>query len=441
MLRTDCTRARRAPRASSRSLSQCAAPAAAFEPLERRTFFSLAAAGEPFRVNDPSDVFDFFPTVAMDADGDSVVSWFHINEDFSDGWPVARMYDAQGNPKGPEFQVNTQAYAQNEPHVDMNDDGSFQIAYLGNSLFVRSYGPDGTPHGPEFAVDGGLPGHAAGGGFPYVDIASEGDGGFVIAWKQTFDDGTGAIYARRYDAGDQPVGAAYRVDEPAGQTGAMDVQVAVNDKNEVMVAWRQRPNFGTAGDLYARVFSNVDVPFGPEFVIDAGGEHSVPAVSGAKKDFVVAWRDTGGVAGGPQEIRAQRFDRHGRALGTPVLVEGDVPASQSISTTPSIEAATDGRFAVAWAVAGAQPRDPGTAYIRQFNAAGQPESDPVRLGTGAQSGDLGGFAADDNLAHGLLVWGTPDSFIAGQFVSDPGATASSAVTSGGDSAATDLLYV
>jgi hypothetical protein len=419
------------------------------EPLEGRTLLSLAAAGDPVRINAREDVFDFFPTVAMDADGDSVASWFHINDDFSDGWPVARMFDPQGNPKGPEFKVNTVAYAENEPHVDMNDDGSFEAAFLGDSLFVRSFDPAGNPRGAEFAVNDGLPGHVATGGYPYVDIASLKDGGFVIAWKQTFDDGTnnGAIFARRYGADDQPAGAAYRVDAPAAQPVGMDVEVAVNDKNEVMVTWRQRPgpfDVSGVGDVFARVFSETDVPAGPQFLIDGGGDHSVPAVSGANRNFVVTWRDSGGVHGAPQSIRAQRFNHRGNALGAPVLVQGNLAPPASIGPVgPWVEATPDGRFAVTWHVDGADFSKPGTVYLRQFDSSGQPVSGVTQLGSGPDTLGLGGFAADDNLAHGVIVWGNRDFAIGGQFLVDPAAAPSSTTSSAAsrdDDAATDLLY-
>ena len=443
-----------ARRSAARSGAGGCAFARPVEPLEGRTLLSLTPAGEPFRINAPEDVFDFFPTVAMDADGDSVVSWFHINQDFSDGWPVARMFDPQGNPKGPEFQVNTVPQAQFEPHVDMNDDGSFEVAFLNNSgaLYVRSFDPAGNPHGPEFAVNDGLPGNSIGGGYPYADIASLQDGGFVIAFTQNLPGGTNAIFARRYDADDQPAAPAYRVDSAAGQAGGMDVEVAVNDKDEVMVAWRQRTNpFDTSGvsDLYARVFSDTDVPAGPQFLIDGGGDHSVPALSGTNRNFVVTWRDSGGVHGAPQSIRARRFNHRGNALGAPVLVQSNLAAPASIGPVgPWVEATPDGRFAVTWAVDGADFSHPGTAYLRQFDSAGAPVSGVTQLGTGPDTLGLGGFAADDNLAHGLLVWNKgSNSSIEGQFVADPAAApAAPSSTFAGSSqdddstAATDLLY-
>src|SRR5207237_1748998 len=75
-------------------------PAARFEALEGRTLMSLTPVGGPVPLNTPG-VFDFQADVAMDADGDAVAAWFHVSEDFSDGWPVVRLFDPQGNPKGP----------------------------------------------------------------------------------------------------------------------------------------------------------------------------------------------------------------------------------------------------------------------------------------------------------------------------------------------------
>jgi hypothetical protein len=183
------------------------------------------------------------------------------------------------------------------------------------------------------------------------------------------------------------------------------------------------------------------------FPIDAGGDHSLPAVSGAKKDFVVTWRDSGGVHGAAQSVRAQRFDRHGHVLGAPIVVESGLPASQPVFYAgPWVEAASDGRFAVSWEVPGPNDFQNGTAFLRQYTAAGAPESAAVALGSGADSIGLGGFAADDNLAHGMVVWES-DSHIVGQFVADPAAAAPAAGSSANASdadddstAATDLLF-
>jgi hypothetical protein len=332
----------------------------------------------------------------------------------------------------------------------MNDDGSFVAAWVADrfGLVVRTFDPAGNPHGPEVRVDTDVPGSFGGGGVPYVDVAAEGAGGFVIVWKQTLDDGNGALFARRYGADDQPVGSPFHVDDPAAAapTG-MDAQVAVNDRGEVFVAWRRRPFNSTsgAGDVLGRVFSETNLPEGDQFLIDGGGDHSLPSVGAAKNGFVVTWRDSSGVSGGPQSIRAQRFNRHGHAQGGPVLIESDLPPGGGgvFYGGPWVDAATDGRFAVAWSRPAAQSSQPGTTYLRQFNADGVAVSGPVQLGTGPDSLGLNGFATDDNLAHGLLVWGNTDFSIGGQFVSDPTAAPSSALTGAGDTsdaAATDLLY-
>jgi hypothetical protein len=425
-----------------------AAPRATLEPLENRMLMSLSPAGEPFRVNTPG-TFDWMADVAMDADGDSVAAWFHLNEDFSDGWPVARLFDAQGQAKGPEIRLDTGTKGvQNNPWIAMDDDGNFVAGFVANdsNLYVRLFDAAGAPRGPEIQVDGDVLGDPGQSGWPYIDLAMNDDGGFAVVWKHNDNVNGGLLYARRYDAAGAPVSAAFRVDEsPAANASAMDPQVAVNDKGEMFVAWRRRnpSEFTGAGELYGRVFSDTNIPEGGQFVIDGFGDHSAPSVAAARTNFVVSWRDSAGVAGGPQSVRAQRFNRHGQAQAAPVLVESDLPGNEGVFYGgPWVDAANDGRFAVAWSRPKADNSGPGTAYLRQYDTEGNPSSAAVQLGTGPDSFDgLNGFAADDNLQHGMLVWfNNSDWSVAGQFVTDPGASAGAALPElAAQGRATDLL--
>jgi hypothetical protein len=422
-------------------------PAARFEALEGRTLMSLTPVGAPAPLNTPG-VFDFQADVAMDADGDSVATWFHVSDDFSDGWPIVRLFDPQGNPKGPEIRVDGAHPSQNNAFVSADDAGNFVVAYVANDmgLYARLYDAAGTPRGPEFRVDD-VPGSAGQNGIPYVDLAMSGDGRFAVVWKQTDSAGAALLYARRYTAAGEPADAPFRVDDAASSGSAMDSQLAVNDKGELFAVWRRREAFsGTgAGDVFGRVFSDADVPEGPAFTISSSGDASAPSVAATKNNFIVAWRDSGGVAGGPQSVRAQRFNRHGLAQADPILVDADLPAGGGglFYGGPWVDAATDGRFAVAWAEPGAgEWWQQGAAYVRQFDAEGLAASGPVQLGAGTVDNfyGLNGFAADDRLEHGLAVWFNNDNWtVTGQFLVDPVAATAMRELGNAGPVATDLL--
>src|SRR5687767_15989554 len=76
------------------------------EPLERRMLLAFAAAGSEFSVNSFTPGLQYRPAVASDADGDSVVVWESDGQDAAGSEVYARMYGADGTPRGGEFRVN-----------------------------------------------------------------------------------------------------------------------------------------------------------------------------------------------------------------------------------------------------------------------------------------------------------------------------------------------
>ncbi|MCB1486480.1 MAG: hypothetical protein KDJ88_03365 [Bauldia sp.] len=108
-------------------------------------------------------------------------------------------------------------YAGNESDAAVTAlaDGRFAVtwmtandAYTEAQIRAQIFEADGTPIGGAFTVyDGGTPVFS---GFP--TITSLADGGFVVAWFQTFDLGvTIEVDGQRYDADGNAVGAAFRV--------------------------------------------------------------------------------------------------------------------------------------------------------------------------------------------------------------------------------------
>ena len=96
-----------------------------------------APAGSEFQVNTYTTSDQFGPEVAMDADGDFVVTWYSYGSsgtDASGGSIQGQRFAADGSPAGGELQVNTYTTDfQNRPAVAMDADGDFVVAWESDS--------------------------------------------------------------------------------------------------------------------------------------------------------------------------------------------------------------------------------------------------------------------------------------------------------------------
>jgi len=128
---------------------------------------------DEFIVNTFTNEGQILPSVAMDSDGDFVISWG--GDDYEgDSWNdiFARMFDKDGNPKGDEFQVNTDNdyVSYNSSSVSMDSVGNFIITYSLSQKFLSN----GTKTGSEFE-----PGIGA-----YFEIDMLSLENFVIVWQK-----------------------------------------------------------------------------------------------------------------------------------------------------------------------------------------------------------------------------------------------------------------
>jgi len=130
-----------------------------------------------------------FPEVAIDTTGRFVVAYSEADE------IRARVYNSDGGPLGPDFQVNTYTTGtQLYPSVAMADDGSFVVVWLTpsvnlNTLAGQRFDSAGAPVGDEFVLDSG--------GAARPSIVHRDPEEFVVAE---------GLQARRYDESMNPLG-------------------------------------------------------------------------------------------------------------------------------------------------------------------------------------------------------------------------------------------
>ncbi len=187
------------------------------------------------------------PSVAGLQDGGYIITWSSDSQD-GDGWGVfAQRFDATGARMGSEFQVNTTTYSyQTRPVVAPMGAGGMVILWesvlqdgFDEGVIGQRYSSLGVS-GSEFLVN-----QTTKESQKRPRIASLANGGFVVAWQSSGQDGEGdGVVIRRYDASGQPQGSETLVNEYKVGSQSRPA-VASFSEGIIVLAW-QSQQAGTA---------------------------------------------------------------------------------------------------------------------------------------------------------------------------------------------------
>ncbi len=229
------------------------------------------------------------PSVAMDSDGDFVVTWtsYNLSVDGNTG-VFGRCFNVQGAATSAEFLVNTTtANRQDHSDVEMDDNGNFVVAWEsdqqdGNSdgIFGQRFTAGGVKAGSEFQVNT----YTLNGQIEPA-VAMDADGDFVVTWSSFGQDGSGyGVYARRYNSsGVAKTAAEFRVN-----TTTLNYQVtpdvAMSDSGVFTITWSTfgQDNVKVAVPtsdygIYARIFNADGTSYKNAATGNATGEFRVNA--------------------------------------------------------------------------------------------------------------------------------------------------------------------
>ena len=268
-----------------------------------------AAVGSEFRVNETTISEQKFAAVAMDDDGDFVVTWSSLWQDGGLYGTYARCYDASGAALGGEFRVNeTTADNQNFSAVAMDADGDFTVAWTSTDqdgdrtgVFARRYTADGTAISDEIAVNTTTTGNQR-----YPVIGSDSVGGTVVVWTSDGQDGSsGGIFAQRLASNGEPIGAEFQVNTTTDGNQQLP-SVAMSPGGNFLVAWQAFDLTDGEWKAYVQAFDASGTAVGSETV--AGEGRHVSATIGDLGDFVVAWEAPSASEPSRKEIHVQHFD-------------------------------------------------------------------------------------------------------------------------------------
>jgi hypothetical protein len=309
------------------------------------------AQGSEFRVNTYTTGPQGDPSVAMDSDGNFVISWNSSGYQFTSARGIyAQRYNNSGVAQGSEFRVNTfSTINQRFTSVAMDSDGDFVICWYSRSLFgsnydiyAQRYNNSGVAQGSEFRVN------------TYTTIsqsrpsvAMDSDGDFVISWTSNVQDGSNTgVYAQRYNNTGVAQGSEFRVNTYTTSL-QRNASVAMDSDGNFVISWTSYLQDGSSGGIFAQRYSNTGTVQGPEFRVNTytNSEQFGPSVAmDSDGDFVISW--TSNLQDGSNfGIYAQRYDNTGVAQGSEFQVNTYTTLFQ---TACSVRMDNAGDFVISW---------------------------------------------------------------------------------------------
>ncbi len=386
---------------------------------------AVASAGVPvpvggeFQVNTETTGRQWFPAVAVDADGDFIVVWTNGTWHEPGASSIrGQRFDSAGSPVGGEFQVNTEtAWSQLSPAVAAHAGGDFVVVWTSrspdgssSSIQGRRFDSAGAPIGSQFQVDTDTP--SDGSGRPAVAV--DGGGRFVVVWQGYLPDpegypGADNILGRRFDSAGAAVGELFQVNT-FDHYGQSEPAVAAAVAGDFVVVWGSYLSSG--GDYHSvqgQRFDPAGASAGDQFQVNSFGWYCQPspavAVAGDGA-FVVVWTSYLASGSGPPydtSVQGQRFD----AAGSPAGGQFQVNATPLQPPTYSaVAAAGNGGFVVVWHGFGAGGSDASANPVQgqHFDSAGATAGDRFQVNTTPTDGPGSPALAADDDGDFVVVW-------------------------------------
>jgi len=266
----------------------------------QRFDFSGNKRGNEFQVNTFTEEDQAEPAVASLQGGGFVICWQSDFQDGSDNGIFGQMFDASGNKKGSEFQVNTHTdYFQRYSAVVSLQNGGFIICWYSNSvvpgrgLYAQMFDVSGNKKGTEFKVNTNT----------FTNdyqpaVASLQDSGFVICWTSWDQDGSKyGIAGQMFDASGNKKGDEFRVNTFTEDSQFAPAVASLQDSGFV-ICWNSIYQDGSMYGIFGQMFDVSGIKKGNEFRVNTvtkGSQLFPDVISLQDIGFVICWesRDQG----------------------------------------------------------------------------------------------------------------------------------------------------
>jgi hypothetical protein len=263
-------------------------PGSAYGIYAQRYASDGSPRGAEFRVNTYTTGNQTRPSVGIDRSGRFVVAWTEYASRPDDVTLSirAQRYEASGAPAGAEFRVNSvTAGNQYWPQVAVAADGGrFLVAYAGDDdgagagVFARRFEADGTAMAVTFQVNSHTTGNQYG-----INAAADPAGNFVVAWNSDGQDGSSTgVYARRFGG---LVPASLRVDTSSGGSSDGNSVWEPNETVDIRPAWH---NVTGAAQAFTGVLGGIQAPGGVTAAVTDGSADYGSLADGVVGECVAA---------------------------------------------------------------------------------------------------------------------------------------------------------
>ena len=251
--------------------------------------------GSEFRVNTYTSGAQREASVAVDSDGDFVVAWRSAGQDGSSYGIFAQRFDSDGVAAGSEFRVNTTtANAQRAPEVAMDADGDFVVTWHSNGqdgsgygIYAQRYSADGTAVAGEFQVNTYTSGAQSN-----ASIAMADDGKFVIVWQSNGQDGSGyGVHGQRYNADGTAAGSEFQVNTYTS-SAQRDPAVTMFDDGRFVVSWHSNGQDGSSYGIHHQAYNADGTANGAETQVNtytSGVQYKPDIAASDTGAYAIAW--------------------------------------------------------------------------------------------------------------------------------------------------------
>ncbi len=336
---------------------------------------SSVFAQQEFLVNTHIDTTQRDPKIARDANGNYIVVWKSTNQVSADskGDIYFQRFNTNDSKTGNETPVNTTtAGEQDRPSVAMNSNGDFIIAWASFTdntsildIKARLY-KNNLPVGNEFLVNSTTL-HTQNN--PDVDVKDNGE--FIIVWDSWYQDGSDrGVYAQRFNSNGEKVGIEFQVNTTTAYSQARPKVRYRSDGSFIITweSWRQDILTQSGYGMFGRIFDASANSLTNEFQINTH-THDYQWFGDLDvfddNSFVVVWCswEQDGDDGG---IYFQRFSSSAEKIGNETLVNRTTVNYQWL---PKVRKMIGNEFAIIWS---SWKQDGGRegVYAKLFNEEG-----------------------------------------------------------------------
>jgi Ca2+-binding RTX toxin-like protein len=195
------------------------------------------------------------PVVGIDGSGNFVVAW--TNDTGVSVSVQARRFDSAGNPLGGQFLVNTTGTDdQDTPAIAMNANGDFVITWESNNqdgdgdgVYARRYNNTGASVGGEIAVN-----NTTNSNQDDPSVAIDATGNFLVAWESFGQDGSSdGVYGQYFDNTGAKVGTEFRINTFTNSAQS-EVALAMDAHGNAIAVWQSTAQDGSSNGVYAQQF-------------------------------------------------------------------------------------------------------------------------------------------------------------------------------------------